>query len=97
MSEAVRIADEELRQIAATGDPVAAIHRQIIGSACRLHIHLRDPLQVAEVAKALRILASTMEVESKSKDEAWRVLYRVKSAVELTNRLIGGSRHKTRG
>jgi hypothetical protein len=89
-----RIADDELRRIAATGDPVAAIHRQITGSAVRLHIPLRDPVQIADVAKALRLLASTLEVESKSRDEAWRILWRARSAVEMTNRLIGGRNGK---
>lgn len=96
MSEAMRIADAELRQIAATGDPVAEIHRQITGTAARLHIPLKDPPQLREVAKALRILASTIEMEAQSKDEAWRVLFRARSAIEMANRLIGGSRHRKR-
>ncbi len=88
MADGARIADDELRRIAATGDPVAAIHREIIGSAVRLHIPLRDPIQVREVAKALRVLASTLEAESMSRDEAWRVLFRARSAVEMTGRVI---------
>lgn len=87
-------ADDELRRIAATGDPVAAIHRQITGSAVRLHIPLRDPVHIRDVARALRVLASTLEVESQSKDEAWRILFRARSAVEITNRLISGRRGK---
>jgi hypothetical protein len=87
-----RIAEEELRRIAATGDPVAALHRQITGSAVRLHIPLRDPVQIRDVARALRVLASTLEAESGSKDEAWRVLFRARSAIEMTNRLVGGRR-----
>jgi hypothetical protein len=94
MADPVRIADAELRQIASTGDPVAALHRQITGTAVRLHIPLRDPLQARDVAKALRILASTIEAESHAKDDAWRILWRVRSAVEMTNRLIGGRRGK---
>lgn len=89
-----RIADIELRQIASTGDPVAALHRQITGSAVRLHIPLRDAIQIRDVSKALRILASTLEQESASRDETWRVLFRAKSAIEMTNKLIGGSRHR---
>lgn len=87
---APRIADEELRRIAATGDPVAELHRQITGHAVRLHIPLRDPVQIREVSKALRILASTLEVEAQSKDEAWRILFRARAAVTMTNTLIGG-------
>lgn len=94
MPDPARIANEELRQIASTGDPIAALHRQITGSAVRLHIPLRDPAQIRDVAAALRVLASTLDVESRSKDDAWRILYRVRSAVEITNRLIGGRRGK---
>lgn len=94
MAEPSRIADAELRQIAATGDPVADLHRMITGRAVRLHIPLRDPVQIRDVAKALRVLASTLESESHSKDDAWRILYRARSAVELTNRLIGGRKGK---
>lgn len=87
-------ADDELRRIAATGDPVAAIHRQITGTAVRLHIPLKDPVQMRQVAKALRILASTIEVEAQGKDDAWRILWRCRSAVEMCNRLIGGRRSR---
>lgn len=90
--DSARIQENELRQIASTGDPVAALHRQITGKAVRLHIPLRDALQVRDVSKALRVLASTIEAESHAKDETWRVLWRVRSAVEMTNRLIGGRR-----
>lgn len=89
-----RIADDELRQIAATGDPVSALHRQITGTAVRLHVPLRDPVQIRDVARALRVLASTLEMESGSKDEAWRVLFRARAAIEMTNHLIGGRRRK---
>lgn len=85
---------EDVARIAATGDPVAALHRQITGTAARLHIHLKDPIQVRDAAKALRVLASTLEMESHSKDETWRVLFRMRAAIEITNRLIGGSRHR---
>lgn len=94
MPDAVRIADDELRQIAATGDPVAALHRDITRKAVRLHIPLRDPVQIRDVSRALRVLASTLEAESASKDDAWRILYRARTAVEMTNRLIGGRRGK---
>lgn len=89
-----RIADQELRQIAKTGDPVSEIHRQITGHAVRLHIPLRDPVQIRDVAKALRILASTLEIEAQAKDETWRVLFRAKAAILMCNRLIGGRRGK---
>jgi hypothetical protein len=90
--EVARIADAELRSIASTGDPVSELHRQITGHAVRLHVPLKDPMQIRDVAKALRILASTLEAESHSKDEAWRILFRARAAVGMTNRLIGGRR-----
>jgi hypothetical protein len=92
VDKASDLAAEELRRIATTGDPVAAIHRQITGTAVRLHIPLKDAQQIGTVATALRVLASTLEIESKSRDETWRILFRARSAVEMTNRLIGGKR-----
>lgn len=94
MADPVRIADAELRQIAATGDPVSALHRQITGHAVRLHVPLHDPVQIGDVARALRVLASTLELESKAKDDAWRIMFRARAAVTMTNRLIGGRRGK---
>jgi hypothetical protein len=89
MGEAAqRIADDELRQIAATGDPVAAIHRDITGHAVRLHIPLKDAPQIRDVAKALRVLASSLEVEAQSKEETWRILFRAKDSIKMFNRVI---------
>lgn len=85
---------EALRRIAATGDPIAAIHRDIVRHAVRLHIPLRDAIQIRDVAKALRVLASTLEVLSASKDDEWRVLFQARSAIEMTNRVVGGRRSK---
>jgi hypothetical protein len=90
MARRPTIADDEMRRIAATGDPVAQIHRDITGHAVRLHIPLRDAVQIRDVAKALRILASTLDIEAQSRDETWRVLFRAKAAILMCNRLIGG-------
>lgn len=92
MNSPARIAEQELRQIAATGDPVAAIHRDIVRHAVRIHIPLRDPVQLRDVARLLRTLASTLEIESQSKDEAWRILFRARAAVEMANHIIRGKR-----
>lgn len=89
-----RIADEELAMIARTGDPVSELHRQITGQAVRLHIPLKDPVQIRRVATALRILASTLEAEAQRKDEAWRVLFSCKNAVLMCNRVIGGRKSR---
>ena len=85
-----RVGDEALRRIAATGDPISAIHRDIVGHAVRLHIPLRDAIQIRDVAKALRVLASALETASHAKDEEWKVLFTAQAAVKMCNRVIGG-------
>ena len=87
-----RIADEALRRIAATGDPIAAIHRDIVGHAVRLHVPLKDAVQIRDVAKALRVLASKLETASHAKDEEWQILFTARAAVMMCNRVIGGRR-----
>ena len=94
MPDGARIQDEELRRIAATGDPVSDLHRMITAHAVRLHIPLRDVVQVRDAAKALRILASTLEVECQSREETWKVLFRCKTAIEMANRLISPKRRR---
>jgi hypothetical protein len=94
MARRPTIADDELRRIAATGDPVAAIHRQITGHAVRLHIPLKDPVQIRDVAKALRVLASAIEAESHSNAEAWRVLLRVRTMVQEFGLVIGSRKSR---
>jgi len=83
-----RIADDELRRIAATGDPVAAIHRNIVDHAVRLHIPLKDVVHLRGIAKALRVLASTLEILCDSKDETWRILWRAKTAIKEFNMVV---------
>jgi hypothetical protein len=94
MARRPTIADDELRRIAATGDPVAAIYRQITGHAVRLHIPLKDPVQIRDVAKALRVLASAIEAESHSNAEAWRVLLRVRTMVQEFGLVIGSRKSR---
>lgn len=94
MARRPSIGEEELRRIASTGDPVSALHRQITGHAVRLHIPLKDPVQVREVAKALRVLASAMEAESHSNADAWRVLLRVRAMVREFGIVIGSRKSR---
>lgn len=84
--------DEGLRRIAATGDPISQMHRDITGHAVRLHVPLKDAVQIRDAAKALRVLASTLESLSHSKDDEWRVLFMARAAVQMCNRVIGGRR-----
>ena len=85
---ATRIADEELMRIVATGDPVSAIHRRIVGSAVRLHIPLRDPISLRDAAKALRTLASSLERLSHSQEPTWIVLSQARSTIGAANLVI---------
>ena len=79
---------DDLRRIAATGDPLVEWQRAVIGSSARIHLPLRDVVQLRDYARALRVLASKLEVLSQSKDQDWHVLYDARNAIKLTDRLI---------
>ena len=85
---ATRIADEELMRIVNTGDPLAEMYRSIVGTSVRLHIPLRDPIQMRQVATVLRVLASKLESQSMSKGSAYEILFSQRSAVTAANRAI---------
>jgi hypothetical protein len=88
--------EDAMRRIAATGDPLAEFYRQMVGKAVRLHLRLTDVISLRAYAAALRVLASTLERLSYSKEADHVILMQARNAIEAANRAIGGSRHKPR-
>jgi len=88
MAKRTGIDEAQLARIAATSDPLASWQRDIVGSSARIHLPLRDVVGLRDQAKALRILASKLEVLSQSREEDWRVLHQAREAIKLTDRLV---------
>ena len=86
--------ENAIRRIAETGDPLAEFYRAMVGKAARLHIKLTDVIGLRKHAAALRVLASTLERLSTSKEPDHVVLMQARNAIEAANRAIGGSNHK---
>ncbi len=91
MSDGARIADDELRRIAMTGDPISELHRSIVGHAVRIHIPLHDAIQLRRVSATLRVLASSLETLSHSRDPTWIVLSQARSSIDAADRVINPS------
>lgn len=91
MPDHVRIADEQLRRLARTGDSLEWWEREQVNSAARLHIPLRDPVQVRDVVKALRVLASYIEQRTNSKDpNDFFILKDCRTRIKEMDALING-------
>lgn len=69
-------ATHELMRAAATGDPLTAMDRDILGhGAVRLHVPLRDPVDLRRIATVLRELANGLEVSSGLRGDARTALF----------------------
>lgn len=77
MSQAIRAADAELRQIARTGDAMDPWVREMVGKSVQLRIPLRDPVDLVRCAEILRGFATRMEVAAKSRDTAQGIVLRI--------------------
>jgi len=70
------LADQGLHRAVHHGDCLAPIQRDILGhSARRLHIPLRDPVDLRRVAAILRDLANKLEVSSHIRGDALTALF----------------------
>jgi Mg2+ and Co2+ transporter CorA len=77
-----------LEQVADTGDALAKFHRQLLGNSVRIHIPLRDVVDLRRVATILRVLASTLDVLSRDKKRDFSVLFQARQAIKLADAQI---------
>ncbi len=79
-------ADENLRRAALTGDPLSEFDRDILGrSAARLHLPLRDPVDLRRLASILRNLANDLEVSSHMRGDARHALFSARWHIKMAN------------
>ncbi|ONG57331.1 hypothetical protein BKE38_04045 [Pseudoroseomonas deserti] len=71
-----------------TGDPLAALDRELLGKSARLHIPLRDVPDMDRIATILFVLAGRLRVLSKDKNRDFSVLFSARQAIVLANAQI---------
>jgi hypothetical protein len=77
-----------LHRIASTGDALEDFYRDMTGKSARIHIPLRDALDLRRIAIILRVLASALEVLSKSKARPVTVLFEARHKIKLADAQI---------
>ncbi|MBC9176648.1 hypothetical protein [Pseudoroseomonas ludipueritiae] len=84
--------ETELERIARTGDPLAEFYREMTGKSARIHIPLRDPIDLRRIATILRVLAGALETLSRSKERTFTVLFEARQKIKLADAQIRSQR-----
>jgi hypothetical protein len=81
--------DRDTKRVVLTGDPIAKPYRDIIGNAARVHIPLRDAVNLRHVAEHLVGLAAVLRrLSHDTTEEQWRLLFRARQEIKATDELI---------
>lgn len=79
-------ADDGLRRAINTGDCLSEFDRDILGrSAARLHLPLRDPVDLRRLAAILRSPANDLEVSSHIRGDARHALFSARWHIKMAN------------
>lgn len=81
--------DPDTRRVIATGDPISKFHRDITGNAARVHVPLRDAIQLRHVAEHLVALAAVLRrLSHDTTTEQWRLLFMARQEIKATDAAI---------
>ena len=81
--------DRDTRRVIETGDPIARLHRDIIGDAARVHIPLRDVIALRHYAEHLVSLAAVLRrLSHDTTEEQWKLLFRARAEIKATDKMI---------
>jgi hypothetical protein len=81
--------DRDTRRVILTGDPIARLHREIIGDAARVHIPLRDVIALRHYADHLVGLAGVLRrLSHDTTEEQWKLLFRARAEIKATDKMI---------
>lgn len=77
-----------MSRIIETGDPLAKFHRQMLGNSARIHIPLRDVVDLRRVAIILNGLARQLDTLSRDKTRDFSVLFDARTKIKLADAQI---------
>ena len=81
--------DPDTKRVILTGDPLSRMHREIIGDAARVHIPLKDVVQLRHYAEHLVGLAAVLRrISHDTTEDQWRLLFRARQEIKATDKLI---------
>jgi hypothetical protein len=85
--------EDQLRRLARGEDPLDDWQRFLTGQSARIHIPLKDSVQIRDVARVLRVLSSAMELLANAKDRSeYHILRDCRSRIKEADALINKRR-----
>lgn len=81
--------DRDTLRVIHTGDPIAKIHRSLIGDAARIHLPLKDAVALRHYADHLVGLAAVLRrLSHDTTEEQWKLLFRARAEIKAVDKMI---------